>query len=151
MMRPLTPALLVVAVLASGCADTDPEAAPGVTTSGTAASGPGGGATNDSATEVEMYAVATDLSSTPQTWFRFRPDAFQAKVGDALNVTLKSAVGNQYPHSLVIDSLNVRLGPINAGAAQSVTILLAQAGTYTFYCAESNHQQLGMFGSLTVS
>ena len=99
----------------------------------------------------EMYAVATDLSSTPQTWFRYRPETFSAKVGDTLNVTLKAAVGNTYPHSLVMDALDVSLGPLNAGAAESTEIVLTKAGTYTFYCAEGNHQELGMQGTLTVS
>jgi plastocyanin len=106
---------------------------------------------NMSGEPVEMYSVATDLSSTPQTWFRFRPDTFTAKVGDTLNVTLKAAVGNQYGHSLVIDALKVNLGPATAGATASTEIVLTDAGTYTFYCAEGNHQQLGMQGTLTVS
>lgn len=106
---------------------------------------------NMSGKEVEMYSVATDLSSTPETWFRFRPDTFEAKVGDVLNVTLKAAVGNQYPHSLVIDALSLNLGPIEAGATASTLLMLDKPGTYTFYCAEGNHQELGMVGTLTVS
>lgn len=101
--------------------------------------------------EIEMYTVATDLSSTPATWFRFRPDTFEAKVGDTLNVTLKAAVGNTYPHSLVIDALTVNIGPVEAGATASTVIDLTEAGTYTFYCAEGNHQELGMQGTLTVT
>lgn len=139
-------------VTSAGCADEGSSGEDDPSATGTDATHPADQMVNATGSpEVEMYTVATDLSSTPQTWFRFRPEAFEAKVGDTLNVTLKAAVGNQYAHSLVIDSLQLRLGPLAAGAQASKSLVLGQPGTYTFYCAEGNHAQLGMTGTLTVS
>ncbi len=138
-------------VAVSGCADDADVPSESTATSAMAGDHPDGHMGNMTGKEVEMYAVATDLSSTPGTWYRFRPDAFEAKVGNMLNITLKAAVGNTYPHSLVIDGLSVNLGPAQAGAAVSTVLALTKAGTYTFYCAEGNHQELGMQGTLTVT
>lgn len=148
-----TPRVIAVAILLSlaGCASSSDEGSgdpqdPGG--GGDPGPGPDG---ETSANETEMYAVATDLSTQVDTWFRFRPDAFEAKVGDRLNITLKAAIGNTYSHSLYIDALNVRLGPIPAEQFVSVVVPLTQAGSFTFYCNEGNHQELGMTGTLTVS
>lgn len=149
------PSVLILAffVLASGCADVSSSPSGSASTSPMAeGEHPDGHMMgNMTGEEFEMYSVATDLSSTPETWFRFRPDSFDAKVGDMLNVTLKAAVGNQYPHSLVINELGVDLGPIEAGATASTMLMAEKAGSYTFYCAEGNHRELGMVGTLTVS
>jgi len=143
-------------VATAGCAEEPEDADATSTTAGTAGTDGmmGHDMGNMTGEEVEMYAVATDLSSTPTTWYRFRPDTFEAKVGSMLNITLKQAVGNQNGHSLVIDELDVNIAaPATPGTGEtaSTVIALTKAGTYTFYCAEGNHQELGMQGTLTVS
>ena len=43
-----------------------------------------------------------------------------------------------------------KLDAVSPGAAKDLTVTLA-AGTYTFVCKLSGHDQLGMKGTLTVS
>lgn len=150
-MRNPRVAALVLFLVLSGCTSGSDEGPDGSQSpAGTGSPGPGPDGETP-ANETEMYAVATDLSTQVDTWFRFRPDEFEAKVGDRLNITLKAAIGNTYSHSLYIDALNVRLGPIPAEQFVSVVVPLTQAGSFTFYCNEGNHQELGMTGTLTVS
>ena len=106
---------------------------------------------NMSKANAAMYTVATDISTQPETVYKFRPNSFSAHVGDVLNITLKNAVGDQYQHSLVIDELGVKIGPIPQEQAASKIVKLEKTGTFTFYCDVSNHRTLGMTGTLTVS
>lgn len=100
----------------------------------------------------DMYIVATDVTNNVlEGFYKFRPAEFKAQVGETLNITIKSAVGNQNPHNLVINELNVRTPNVNAGEAKNVTVKLDKAGTFEYYCSVGNHRTLGMRGTLTVS
>lgn len=100
----------------------------------------------------DMYIVATDVTNNPvEGFYKFRPGTFGAKVGETLNITLKSAIGNQNPHNLVIDQLSVRIPNVNAGETKNTTVKLDKAGSYEYYCAVGNHRTLGMRGTLTVA
>lgn len=99
----------------------------------------------------EMYVVATDLGANPDSVYALRPREFSFPAGTTINLTLKSAVGNQNPHSLVLEGHGVAIGPLDANEAESVVFTATQAGTFAYFCDVDNHRALGMEGTLRVT
>lgn len=108
------------------------------------------GAPMANATRKEMYIVATDVGANPESVFKLHPRSFTFDAHDALLVTLKGAVGNQYAHNLVAEGLDVRITGVPAGEARNATAMAHKAGTFKFYCDVGQHRLLGMEGTLTV-
>ena len=144
---------LPLSIVLSGCIEGDagPTATPTTLSSGMSGNNMDGMEGHNMSGAKSIYTVATDVSSQPETLYKFRPASFTAKVGETLNVTIKGAVGNQYSHTFVIDALSLKIGPAASGQAMSKMIVAEKSGTYQFYCDVGNHRQLGMTGTLTIS
>lgn len=98
----------------------------------------------------KMYVIASDLAADPTYAWRFSPSSYTFHVGDHVNVTLSNAEGDQYQHALVIDELNVHVGPVDVGKKANATFHASKAGAFKYYCNVGNHRTLGMEGTLTI-
>lgn len=80
--------------------------------------------------------------------YSFSPKAIDLKAGETVSIKFKN-VGN-LPHDFVITGLAAKTNVLQAGQEQTITVTVAEAGTYTFYCSVGNHRQLGMEGRFEV-
>jgi plastocyanin len=82
--------------------------------------------------------------------YLIRPQSIRVPKGRPLTVTVRNA--GRLGHTFRIRSANhnvMNLTTIPPGGTKSRTFKLA-AGKYTMYCALSNHEELGMSGTLVV-
>lgn len=98
----------------------------------------------------ELYVVATDHSLGVGTSWNLHPVTFEVETGQSVEVTLKSADGNSFEHTLVIEGYDIHLGPLTEGETETVTFVADQEGTFAYFCDVGNHRELGMEGTLTV-
>lgn len=79
--------------------------------------------------------------------FEFDPATIKVKKGDTVKI---SFVDDDGMHNLVIDGYNVSTKTIGPGKQDSVTFVADKAGSFKYFCSVSNHQDLGMVGTLVV-
>lgn len=140
-------AILFMTAAASGCFSADDQGTPSDT------GGEQVDQANATAPGADMYIVATDHAAYlyPESWYKMRPETFTVDKGDPVNLTFKNALGNMAEHTIVIDELDIKIGPLGPGAFESLAFTADQAGTFTYYCDVGNHQTLGMEGTFTVN
>ena len=128
-----------VAVPMVGCGSSSNDnstsnAATPASTTGAAATGPGG---------------SVNLSATD---FKFDPSDPSVKSGQ---VTFNEQNNGQVTHSLEVEDVTPGHdqeleGSVSPGQSGKLTVNLAP-GKYTFYCPIDNHRQMGMEGTITVT
>lgn len=79
---------------------------------------------------------------------RFSPSSLTAKVGEALNVTVRNT--DEVVHDMTIPAFGVH-AVVQPGQSVTFGIRAASAGTYPFLCTVAGHAQAGMRGVLTVT
>src|SRR5581483_4021826 len=82
--------------------------------------------------------------------YQFTPSTFTAKAGQPIQLTLRNTATQV--HDFTIDNVGGKQVQAIAQPTQSgsVTFTVPTAGTYTFYCSQPGHRELGMQGTLTV-
>lgn len=80
--------------------------------------------------------------------FLFTTETLRVKPGETITIRLDN--GDDGPHSLDIDELNVHTFMPSKSTALTI-FEVATPGEYTFYCAIGTHRQAGMVGKLIVA
>ena len=94
-------------------------------------------------------AIAPVAYTVIATEFALSPSTLSAKIGQEVIVTFIN--NGQYNHNFVIDELDVESDTVASGESTEVTFTPNEAGTYTYICSISGHNEAGMHGTLTVS
>ena len=145
-MKRATFLLLVLAVLAAGCATK-----PGTT-------GGANNTTSTSGTSMSPTAVTVTVgdgptADVPPKLFTLSPATLALKLNTLYNLTLKNT--GRGAHDLVIDKLGVKINSTAPSASASVEFTPTQTGTFDMYCtlgmAPADHRSNGMAGKVTVS
>lgn len=93
-------------------------------------------------------AVLASLPSVGVKNFKFNTETLRVKPGETITIRLDN--GDDGPHSLDIDELNVHT--FMPSKSTGLAIFKATTpGEYTFYCAIGTHRQAGMVGNLIVA
>lgn len=80
--------------------------------------------------------------------FYFTPKTMTVKKGDTVVVNFKNDGGT---HNFMIKEFNVATKTIQSGQTDTVQFVASKAGSFTYYCSIGTHQQMGMWGTLTVT
>jgi uncharacterized cupredoxin-like copper-binding protein len=100
----------------------------------------GGGGSGAGANRISVQGLDT---------FRFAPEAITATAGQQTTIALANV--GVLEHSLVIDELGVKIGPLQANQTGEQTFTPNAAGQYVFYCDIPGHFEAGMAGTITVN
>lgn len=93
-------------------------------------------------------AVLAKLPAIGAKEFKFTTDILRVKPGETITIRLDN--GDDGPHSLDIDELNVHT--FMSSKSTGLTVFSATTpGEYTFYCAVGTHRQAGMVGTLIIA
>ncbi len=86
------------------------------------------------------------------TEFAFAPNAFTAKVGEAITFTVTNN-GTLEHNFVVFDPSGAELGRITVpvGSSANVNLTASTAGTYAIVCDIPGHREAGMEGTLAVN
>lgn len=77
----------------------------------------------------------------------FDPDSFSIAAGEDHEVTIENTDGQM--HTFTLDEADVDV-EVAAGESETVTLNVADAGEYTYYCSVPGHRESGQEGTLTV-
>jgi plastocyanin len=130
--------LLTVGLVFAGCGSSDKKASSSATTEATTAG------STETTTQAAPQQSGT-LSVVTQD-FMFVPASLNARVGQAVTVTIKNE--GKAEHNFSITSLNVNKD-IEAGKTETVTFTPKSAGDVQFFC-EYHKASKNMVGTLTV-
>jgi plastocyanin len=79
--------------------------------------------------------------------YKFDPETITVSKGDTVKITFRD---NDGMHDLVVDDYNVKTNVLGPGKQDSITFVVDKAGSFKYYCSVSNHEDLGMTGTLVV-
>jgi len=79
--------------------------------------------------------------------FSFKPSRVQVPQGE---VKITVANRGRFPHGLAIVGRDEKIGYIESGETQSLTVKFDKAGELVFYCPQPGHRKKGMEGRLIV-
>lgn len=79
--------------------------------------------------------------------YKFSPTTIEAKKGDTVKLTFKSAGGI---HDLTLDEFGVQTSQLGEGEEEEVEFVADKTGTFEYYCSVGNHRKMGMVGKLVV-
>ncbi|MBI2621491.1 MAG: cupredoxin domain-containing protein [Candidatus Levybacteria bacterium] len=79
--------------------------------------------------------------------FRFTPSTITVKKGEKVRLTYKNTGSVQ--HDFVVADLGVSTKRINPGQEETIEFIAQESGEFGFICSVSNHEELGMTGTLT--
>ncbi|HWP60477.1 MAG TPA: cupredoxin domain-containing protein [Candidatus Acidoferrales bacterium] len=94
-----------------------------------------------------VVAQQTNEFRVVATEFSFKPSRVKVPLGEVkISVTNRG----QFPHGVAIEGRNEKIGYIESGETESLTLRLDQPGEIVFYCPQPGHRRKGMEGRLTV-
>lgn len=94
-----------------------------------------------------MSEMMSDVIDVEGGMFYFKPNEIKVKLGEKVKIKLTSVEGT---HDFVIDEFDVKSKMLNKGESDEFEFTADKEGTFEFYCAVSNHRQMGMVGKLIV-
>ncbi|MBI2230801.1 MAG: cupredoxin domain-containing protein [Deltaproteobacteria bacterium] len=99
------------------------------------------------AASVEVFAQQAKEFRITANEFSFKPSSIQVPRGE-----VKISVTNRgkFLHGLAIVGRDEKIGYIESGETESLTVNFDKAGEAIFYCPQPGHRNKGMEGKLTV-
>ena len=101
---------------------------------------------NQVETSVEASGAVKEFSVDGSS-FEFDPKTITVKKGDIVKITFKDIDSS---HNLVIDGYDVSTDIIGKGKEDTIQFVADKVGSFKYYCSVSNHEKLGMTGTLVV-
>jgi len=95
----------------------------------------------------ENYEPMLREFSLATTDFSFGLKEIRARKGDTIKLLITNNGGI---HSFKINEFSINIGEIKEGETKVVEFLADKVGTFTYYCGEGDHRNLGMEGKLII-
>jgi len=103
--------------------------------------------------QVRQLVLKTGMAGGKMVYLDEKGNAnpvIRGNVGDTIEITLSSGEGAE--HDIVFEGLGVKSAKFNGKSGPAkVSLQLAQAGKFTYFCSIPGHRQIGMEGVLEVS
>jgi uncharacterized cupredoxin-like copper-binding protein len=130
-------------VLLAGCGSS------ASTSTSTTTAPPAAASSTSTSSSIAAGAPAGSLTLS-ETEFKITPKTDTVASAGKVTITVKN--NGKIVHALAVQTPAgvVKTGNIAPGATATLTVDLAKAGSYTFYCPIDGHRGLGMVGTLTV-
>ncbi len=127
-----------IILLAAGCSNSQPAAAPLV-------KNPPQSETKQPAPDTNEAGVKSFTIVAKN--FSFTPNEIKVKKGDKVKIVFQN---NDGFHDWVIDEFSAKTPRVKSGDSATVEFTADKTGTFEYYCSVGEHRAMGMKGNLIV-